>query len=242
MICNRTETGWELVYQNAHARVAADLLRPWRAGERPPRWAELLYATAQHDNGWQEWEPGDHLTAIGTPRHFEETTPADVVRQSEMALGRVRHASLFAGLLLIEHFRSLYGAMPEAGVRTMLRRQRKTAGDWRRSIGVAQAEVDAAYAFLRWADTLSLFLCCRRMPLDGLRVEVGTVGAAPTFAWQRADGSVGLDPWPYGVDAVEVRAEAYRLDRLTFRTAAALARALTQAGVEPVAWALRRGA
>ncbi len=241
MICNRTPTGWELFYQNAHGLVAMELLRPWRAAERPARWGEVLYAAAQHDNGWQEWEPGDHLTPIGTPRHFEETTPADVVRQSAMALGRVHHASLFAGLLLAEHFRSLYSGMDDAAVKAMLRAQAADRPRWRRALGVAQAEVEAAYAFLRWADTLSLFLCCRRMPPDGLRVEVGNVGGAAFFGWQRPeDGSVGLEPWPYEADAFEVRTEAYALRRLTFPSAERLAEAIARAKVEPVAWTLRR--
>lgn len=245
MICTRTPTGWELVYQTAHARLAADLLRPLRADLRPARWDALLYATALHDNGWQEWEPGDHRTPLGTPRHFRETTMADVVRQSAFALERVQHGSLFAALLVAEHVRSLYGRLGDEAVDAMLRSQTPARARWRRALGVTQAEVAAHYPALRWADTLSLMLCEHALPQDELRVEVGRLpGAdAPTFAWRRADGSVGLDPWPYADGAtVEVSAEAIRLRRLTFATDAALARAMASATPQVVAWTLRGGA
>ena len=242
MICNRREDGWELLYQNAHGRVAMDLLRPWRAADRPERWGDVLYAAAQHDNGWQEWEPGDHLTALGTPRHFEETTMADVVRQSEMALGRVRHASLFAGLLLMEHFRTLYGGLDDAGVQAMLAAQKAETPRLRRALGVSAKDVAAHYAFVRWADTLSLTLCLRRLDLmPDRRVEIESIDGTPTYAWRRAaDDSIGLDPWPYDAPSVTVSAEAYHLPQLTYPSADALATALRNARIQVRTWTLRR--
>ena len=244
MICNRTPSGWELVYQNAHARLAADLLRPTRADLRPAHWDALLCATALHDNGWQEWEPGDHRTPLGTPRPFEETTAADIVRQSERALRRVQHASLFAALLVAEHFRSLYRRVDDEAVQDMLNAQTAKRARWRRALGVPQAEVAAHYVPLRWADTFSLVLCGRKLPIDGLRVEVGPLaeGAAPTFVWQRDDETVGVEPWPYSADRVAVGVEAYTLSQLTFGTDAALAEALDAAPAVPVEWTLVRRA
>lgn len=240
MICVRTPAGWDLVYQNAHARLAADLLRPLRRDLRPARWDALLHAAALHDNGWQEWEPGDHRTPLGTPRHFAETTMADVVRQSERALRRVEHSSLFAALLVAEHVRSLYGRLDDADVQAWLRTLTPRRARWRRALGVTHAEVAAHYPLLRWADTLSLVLCQDALPTDGLRTEIGTLpGAdAPTFAWRAGDGRVGLDPWPYAPDAVEASVEVYRLRQLTFGTDAALARAMARAVPTTRAWSL----
>ncbi|HEX8385699.1 MAG TPA: DUF3891 family protein, partial [Rubricoccaceae bacterium] len=192
-------------------------------------------------NGWQEWEPGSFRTPRGAPRGYEDTTTADVVAQSERALRRVRHASLFAALLVAEHVRSLYAAFDSPEVRAMLKAHVPLRARWRRVLGVTQAEVSAHYALLRWADTLSLHLCARRMPIDALRIEVGPLGAGEpsVFAWQRPDGSVGLDPWPYGTDTVTVRAEAYVLKRLAYPSDAALSAALARAPVRPAVWDLR---
>lgn len=253
MICTRDASGWELIYQDAHARVAGDLLRPLRAESRPgpagglDRWDELLYATALHDNGWQEWEPGQHRTDLGAPLGFEDTTMPDVVAQSERALGRVRHASLFAALLVAEHFRSLYRTFDSPGVQAMLTAHGPLRARWRRTLGVTQADVDRHYALLRWADTLSLHLCARRMPIGALRIEVGALspaagaegGGERTFAWQRPDGTVGLDPWPYEAREVTVRTEAYLLTRLAYPSDAALATALARARIRPAVWTLR---
>ncbi len=246
MICNRREDGWELVYQNAHGVVAMELLRHWRAPDRPGgspgRWGEVLYAAAQHDNGWQEWEPGDHLTALGTPRHFEETTDADIVRQSEMALGRVRHASLFAGLLLIEHFRTLYAASEDADTQAMLRRQTAEAAKYRRVLDVSAQDVKAHYEYLRFADTLSLTLCLRRLDLMAdRRIEIETVGGVRYFAFRRADESICVEPWPYDVASFDVSAEAYHLPALTFESNDALAAAVADARIVPRVWTVRRG-
>ena len=242
MICNRREDGWELVYQNAHGVVAMKLLRHWRASEQPGRWGDLLYAAAQHDNGWQEWEPGDHLTALGTPRHFEETTDADIVRQSEMALGCVRHASLFAGLLLIEHFKTLYAASDAADVAAMRRRQTGEAAKYRRVLDVSAKDVAAHYEFLRFADTLSLTLCLRRLDLMAdRRIEIETVDGVRYFAFRRDDESIAVEPWPFEVDAFEVSAEAYHLSELTFESADALAVAVAEARIVRRVWAVRRG-
>lgn len=240
MICTPRPDGWELLFQNAHGLLAMRLLAPWKAELRPVRWDEVLYATALHDNGWQEHEPGDRLTPLGTPRHFEETTAADVVRQSERALERVWHASVFAGLVLAEHFRVLYGAHPDAAVQAMLAAQRARGATARRRLGVKQAEVAAHYAPLRWADTLSLTLCLHRLRLfPNRRVELERIGRAPTFAWSRADGTIGLDPWPYAPASLTVKAYAYPLRQLTFEHDDALAAALAAPPPEVLTWTLR---
>ena len=68
--------------------------------------------------------------------------------------------------------------------------------------------------------------------------EAPAAGAPPTFAWRRADGAVGLAPWPYAADRVVVEAEVYPLRQLTFGTDAALARALQRARPTPRRWTL----
>ena len=162
MICNRTEKGWEIIYQRAHGLLAAQLIAPWKTGERPEAWTELLAATAQHDNGWQEWEPGKRLTDLGTPLSFQDTPVDDLVAQSERAVQRARHQSLWAGLLVSTHVQHLYKTRTEAPLRALLEQQTALRQTWRRALGVRQKDVDADYAYLLGGDTFSLVLCCRR--------------------------------------------------------------------------------
>ena len=243
MICNRTETGWEVVYQQAHALLAAQLVAYWRAAERPERWTATLSAVAQHDNGWQEWEPGERLTPVGTPRDFTETPAKDLVAQSERALLRAWHGSLWEGLLVSRHLSRLYEPMREASAElaAFLDRLPDQRARWRRRLGVKKGEVDAAYALLRWADTFSLVLCQRKLPEDARALEIGTGPDGTRYdVRQRADGSLGVEPWPYERDAFTVELDRYRLDRLTFDGDDALAEALHAADAEPARWMLRR--
>ena len=242
MICNRTETGWEVIYQRAHALLAAHLVLHWKVSERPERWMATLSAVAQHDNGWQEWEPGERLTPVGTPRDFTETPPKDLVAQSERALRRAWHQSLWEGLLVSRHFSHLYEPMREASGELAafldsLPDQRKR---WRNTLGVKKKEVDAAYALLRWADTFSLALCQHKLPKDERALEIGLGPDGTRYdVRQSSEGVITVTPWPYETDVFKVEIECYRLDELTFKDDKALAEALQGVKADPLRWTLR---
>lgn len=242
MICNRVEQGWEVVYQRAHAMLAAELIAPWRTDEQPERWTELLTATAQHDNGWQEWEPGKRLTRHGTPLNFTDTPVADLVAQSWRAVRRAKHQSLWTGLLVATHVQHLYRMREEPEIREMLDELQSRRAAWRRALGVRQVDVDADYAYLLFGDTFSLVLCCRQLPFGERRIEIETLGGTRYETWQRQDGTLGVDPWPYRLDAFEVGVDVYTLDQLTFASDDALADALDAARPRRVRWMLRKGA
>ena len=241
MICNRTETGWEIVYQRAHALLAAQLLAPWQPSGRPERWTELLTATAQHDNGWQEWEPGQRLTPLGTPLHFTETPQADRIAQSERALERAWHQSTWSGLLVAAHIAHLYRTLDDAPTRALLSRLAEAGRRWRRALGVRQRDVQHAYQFLLWGDTFSLVVACGQLPFGERRIEIEPVDGVRYDAWQRADGSLGVDPWPYEVETFEVTLDTYSIHRLTFASEAELAGALEQTAPVEKRWVLSAG-
>lgn len=240
MICTRVEDGWEVIYQRAHALLAAELVAPWQAPAQPERWTELLTATAQHDNGWQEWEAARRLTPLGTPLHFRETPVEDLVAQSERAVRRAWHQSLWTGLLVSTHVDHLYAGMEAPELKTLLDAQRALRAKWRRALGVTQQAVDADYEYLLFGDTFSLVLCLGDLPFGERRIEIETVGGTRYWAWQRADETVGVDPWPYGRDAFEVGVDVYRLRQLTFANEAALADALADARPERRRWTLTK--
>ncbi len=240
MICNRTETGWEVVYQRAHALLAAQLVAPWQPEGRPPRWTELLTATAQHDNGWQEWEPGRRLTPLGTPLHFTDTPVEDLVAQSRRAVQRARHQGAWSGLLVSSHIAHLYRDRPEKPLVELLARQAELRRKWRRALGVRQRDVQRAYQYLLWGDTFSLVLACRQMPFGERRVEIEKVEGTRYFAWCRADGTLGVEPWPYQVESFEVGVDTHALRQLTFASEDALARALETARPTERRWTLRQ--
>ena len=242
MICNRTETGWEILYQRAHALLAMQLIQHWRPAQRPDRWASTLVATAEHDNGWQEWEPGDRLTPAGTPRDFRETPVADLVAQSERAVQRAWHQDLWSGLLVSRHIAHLYADLrtDESAIDALLSEQTALRQQWRRTLDVRVADVDPAYALLLWGDTFSLVLCQHHLPFGGRAIEIGTGPDGTRYdAAQRDDGTLAVRPWPYAVERFDVHVDQYVLGQLTFDDADALADALADASPAELRWTLR---
>ena len=75
MIVNSTPAGWQIIYQQAHALLAAQLAWHWPPTLPPDRWVGLLAAIAQHDDEQAAWRGhgGHHgLTAAGAPANFTQ--------------------------------------------------------------------------------------------------------------------------------------------------------------------------
>ena len=75
MIVNPTPTGWQIIYQQAHALLAAQLAWAWPPFLPPDRWVGLLAAIAQHDDEQAAWHGrgGHHgLTPAGAPANFTQ--------------------------------------------------------------------------------------------------------------------------------------------------------------------------
>ena len=75
MIVNPTPIGWQVIYQQAHALLAAQLAWAWPPFLPPARWVGLLAAIAQHDDEQAAWHGrGGHygLTPAGAPANFTQ--------------------------------------------------------------------------------------------------------------------------------------------------------------------------
>ena len=75
MIVNPIPTGWQIIYQQAHALLAAQLAWHWPPFLAADRWVGLLAATAQHDDEQAAWHGrgGHHgLTPAGAPANFTQ--------------------------------------------------------------------------------------------------------------------------------------------------------------------------
>lgn len=241
MICVRRETGWEVVHQRAHALLAMQLAFPWRSAERPFRWVETLAAIAQHDHGWQEGEAKARLTALGTPRSFDEVELEIVTAQARRVLHRAWHQSIWVALLISRHMDHLYAPCRDehAPLADLLDEQAQNRRRWRKALGVKQEEVDAAYALLLWADTLSLTLCRDQLPFGARAVEIGAGPDGQRYdARRRQDGTLSVEPWPYEEARFEVAVETYCLRQLTFDTYDAFEQTLSAAKPTQRRWTL----
>jgi hypothetical protein len=243
VICNPRENGWELIYQQAHALLAAKLATYWKHQERPERWTETLVAIAEHDNGWQEWESGSRLTPAGAPRHFRDTPLEDIIAQAERVVTRAWHRSLWTALLVSRHISWLHEDKRgrSRALDDLLDEQKRQRQEWRRVLKVASAEVEEAYALLRWADTFSLILCMRQIPFGERHIEIGAGPDGTRYELrQREDLSLQVSPWPYTESSFPVSVDTYPVDQLLFKNDEELVTRLHQTLATPLTWQLRR--
>lgn len=245
MICNETDGGWDIIFQRAHALLAADLLAPLRRDLRPDPWPRIVHAAAQHDHGWQEWEPGGRLAEDGTPQHFTGARLEDIAVQSRPLLRRTWHQNRWVALLIAHHIHHLYGRRrgQDDALDAFLDEQEGWRRAWRDELGVSPDEEDRAYAPLRWADALSLALCCRQLEDGEADIGPGPAGREDSTAVLLSAGAEGaavtVRPWPYGIERFTVTIDTYRLRQRTFNGHDALIEALSETKATQRSWTIQ---
>ncbi|RYY19615.1 MAG: DUF3891 family protein [Cytophagaceae bacterium] len=249
MIVNPTPTGWQIIYQQAHALLAMQLAWAWTPFLAPDRWVGLLAAVAQHDDEQAPWHGrgGHHgLTPAGAPANFTQ-----VAFSLEQATG-VLHAARFQGrwrsLLTSLHLSTLYeplrGSQP--AITAFLDELRADQAHWLKELHLTKTQARQAYDLLHWCDRLSLILCRQELPEMGREVEIypNPLGSGPHRAahFVRQPGGPGtpvvVRPWPLATPSLAVSVEARQLHQLQFADDAELAAALRQAPVETLRWEL----
>ena len=245
MIVNSTPAGWQIIYQQAHALLAAQLLWHWPPLGSPDQAVGLLAAVAQHEDEQEAWHGrgGHHgLTAAGAPANFTQQEFSMAQARGVLADARFqgRWRSLLTSLHLSTLYESLRGSKKEidAFLDELLAGQDR----WRRELKITNKAARQAYDLLYWCDRLSLILCRHEIPEMGRAGEIcrGPNGPVHTLAQPTEGGPVVITPWPFQGEEVAVSVEARILTQLQFRDDAALAAALRAAPIETLRWELRR--
>lgn len=100
-----------LITQTAHAQLAGKLAGQWGNDEflSPEPRLEVILATSQHDNGWEEWERAPQLNPQkGLPYHFTEMPIPEHLRIWRDSVERMRKQNAYAALLVSLHGAALY--------------------------------------------------------------------------------------------------------------------------------------
>ncbi len=244
MIVNSTPAGWQIIYQQAHALLAAQLAWHWTPTLPPDRWVGLLAAITQHDDEQAAWlGRGGHygLTPAGAPANFTQKDFS--MEQAAGVLAAARFQGRWRSLLTSLHLSCLYEGLrgQTKEIDGFLDELKASQQQWRRALKLTKAEADQAYALLHWCDRLSLILCRHEIPEMGRAVEIspGPDGTTHTLAQPVTDGPVVISPWPFQATKIEVSVEASVLTQLQFKDDAELAAALRAAPVEQLGWTLR---
>ncbi|MFQ5990396.1 MAG: DUF3891 family protein [Candidatus Methylomirabilales bacterium] len=102
--------GWVVIRQMDHAQLSGALMARWgnTSFASPLPQAEVLFAIAEHDNGWEEWEQAPKIhPGTGYPLQFNEL-PFEAFR-AIWRRGALRHRKLhpYASLLFAFHAENL---------------------------------------------------------------------------------------------------------------------------------------
>ena len=241
MIVKLNTTGWDIIHQPAHGLLAFQLGQHWKATERPLHWPETLIALTEHDDGQEPYKDRNHLTPLGAPLHFQELEYS--VEQARNMIGIALQKSRWNALMVSMHSTFLYDGKrgSDVALDEFLDQQTKNQQSWRRQYGVSKAEATYAYDFVQWCDAFSLILCLNQVPPEGRRLEISKgPNGKPYFVFQRPDGSLGVDPWPYESAQLSVSVEYYTVSQLVFADDTELYNALQEAPIEIKTWVLKQ--
>jgi hypothetical protein len=235
--------------QAEHAAVSGLLAAAWAEPGLPegfPR-EQLLLAAAHHDDGMVEFDRDPELDPeSGLPRNFLRMPLGTWLSCWRRGPGLVASRSPLAGVLVSLHGDHLLGYRrpADAGERAEIDAYRTEQAElrarWLAAAGAGElpaATIEAARELIEVWDAMSLALCMPRLP-DSFG-EVPVAGRPRAIAMAVAgEGRVAVDPWPFAVAELSLRARGRLLsapvpDRPRLRAALAAAR------VRELEWLLR---
>jgi hypothetical protein len=242
MIVNHTPAGWQIIYQQAHALLAAQLLHQWPAFLPMDQWVGLLTAAAQHDDEQADWTGHYGLTPAGAPANF--TMKEFSLEQATRLMGAARFQGRWRSLLTSLHLSTLYESLrgQRKDIDAFLDEQLLCQKKWLRELKIKKADAQRAYNLLHWCDRLSLILCRQELPEMGRALEIyrGPDGHRHEVRRPTEDGPVQIQPWPFREAQFTVSVEASVLHQLQFTDDAELATALREAPIETLHWELAK--
>ncbi|MDF7814328.1 DUF3891 family protein [Hymenobacter sp. YC55] len=242
MIVNYTADGWQIIYQQAHALLAAQLMHEWPAFLPLDKWVGLLAAVAQHDDEQHNWDGHYGLTPAGAPANF--TMKDFSLEQAQGVLHAARFQGRWRSLLTSMHVSTLYESMRGENSTTdaFLDEQRTQQNTWRKQLKVNKQEAQHAYDLMHWCDRLSLILCRQELPemARALEIYTGTDGQRYDVQRPAENGPLTVHPWPFREKQFTVSVEASLLRQLQFKDDAELAAALREAPIETLTWEFKQ--
>ncbi|UOG75171.1 DUF3891 family protein [Hymenobacter tibetensis] len=242
MIVNYTAEGWQIIYQQAHGQLAAQLAWHWKPFGPSDRWVNTISAIAQHDDEQQNWDGHYGLTPAGAPANF--TMKEFSLEQAQGVLHAARFQGRWRSLLTSMHMSKLYESMrgENTTIGPFLDEQQANQKRWLKELHLKQAEAQQAYDLMHWCDRLSLILCRHELPEMGRALEIYTGADGKRYDVLRPteEGPITVQPWPFHSKQFTVSVEANLLSQLQFKDDAELAAALRAAPITTLIWEFKQ--
>lgn len=241
MIVYPIPEGWEIIYQQAHGVLAAQIAYCLKPALRCSHWLETLVAIANHDNRQKTWRGKDGLTEAGAPADFTLLPPT--LEQAKALMHEVRFQSRWVTLLTSMHMCFIYAVKRGEGkdFAAFLDEQQEVQKSCCKSLSIQRGEAANAYAILQWCDSLSLILCRNELPKAERSLEIAALPDGKTYmVKQLKDETLQITPWPFEKEELEVQVEYRKLKQLHFKNDEELAKGLHQADVKLKTWLFKK--
>lgn len=257
------ESGLLAITQPAHAWMAGALAAAWGNMQfaRPVPFDAVVLATRLHDIGWLPWDAAPRLGADGRPVGFLQTTLEETIPTWERGVRQVSMLDPYSALLISLHATTVYRRRLERGIDPPAQQAQIAAllaaqEHWRAGQLAAladhpaygglrsEAQVHAAYRWLRVCDLLSLVMLTDVFADEGEIADVPgrEVGAFVTLRYARpAPLLVELEPWPFAEPLVTQALQARRLTTAVYPDQRRFEEALAQAPWQQLNVTVRAG-
>ena len=203
------------ISQPEHALISGRLLAAWGR----PLDERVVLAAGQHDVAWLDWELAPAFDAeTGRPREFRSIGAAEHAPMWERGVERALAAwGRRVALLVSRHGSTIYrrfndrhrsAAGPglvadERAAEDYLARHARLQDGWAAALGLDAGTIAHDAELIAFADTLSLMLCGALPVSAPLQIARHAIELDV-----HADGSYGLDPWPFAADTLPIEIEA----------------------------------
>ncbi|MCU0499690.1 MAG: DUF3891 family protein [Anaerolineae bacterium] len=218
MIVNQLDQGWEVIYHRSHALLAAVLASQWQESYRPAWWVETLAAIIQHDDEERDWEQTRHLTEVGMPLDFRNTTVESSLRKARNNLIAAEQQNRWSAWLISRHNHFLMAGQrgTSAEMDQFIDEGITKRARWQAALELDEPTVEAAYGLMNWADTLSLILLSRQVPDGGRWLEIATLPDGTVSRVCQTEQGFAIDPWTFTDPTFTISAEVRIVPQATF--------------------------
>ena len=237
MIVRFTDEGWDIILQRHHAYIATILLDALAWPLAKNNRIDLLVATSEHDNDYNEFCRTDLLNAAGAPRDFT----MEPFRQTdcERLLWEGVAKSPLVGLLLSHHIQFVH-APQSTEAAAYCHRLKPLQRRLRNQAGIQVAESRKLYAVLQWCDALSLIICQQQIPVEGRRLEISRGPEAEPYWIQGLTSTTAtVTPWPFEKSTVPISIVRRSIKKLQFNNDQEFQKELHQAPINVDMFTLR---
>jgi hypothetical protein len=242
MIVNLQADGWEIIYHRAHALLAAQIAAHWQPSKSPLRITDTIAAISHHDDLEKEWEK-DQLTEAGAPKDFTLEKQKSSVEKLNKHIEGALYRGRWVALLTSMHTCFLHQGSEPKDIADFVKEQERLQKVWLKELGIAQAEADSAYQFMKWCDRLSLILCQQQIPDNNRKLEIndGPDGRKYYIYFAKSEsGSVSVFPWCFKENKIKVYVETSHLSQISYQDNQELTKALKNAPRQYKEWILNK--